>query len=157
MSETDDYKRFLAISLRLLSIRPRSVQEILARLKKYSHDQYLINQIIDKLKSDKFLDDAKFAEWLIESRSRTRPRGKRLLIQELKSKGIELSTFNSQLSTVDEADLAFQALQKKSKSWANLPSKSYQLKAKSYLYSRGFSWDAIEKAIKKGYNDEDVS
>jgi len=157
MSETDDYKRLLSISLKLLSIRPRSSQEILTRLKKYSSDQNLTNRVLEQLKSAKFLDDAKFAQWVIESRSRSRPRGKRLLIQELKSKGIELSTFNSQLSTVDEVDLACKALQKKAKSWSHLSVNDYRLKAKSYLYSRGFSWDAIEKAIKKGYNELHVS
>jgi regulatory protein len=157
MPEMDDYKRLLSISLKLLSIRPRSTQEILIRLKKYSHDRDLINRILEQLKSSKFLDDEKFAAWVIESRSRTRPRGKRLLVQELKAKGIELSTFNSQLSTVDEADLAFKALQKKAKSWSNLSSKSYQLKAKSYLYARGFPWEVIEKAVKKAYNSDHVS
>lgn len=157
MPEMDDYKRLLSISLKLLSIRPRSTQEILTRLKKYSHDQDLINRVIDQLKSDKFLDDAKFARWLVESRSRSRPRGKRLLVQELKSKGIELTNHQSLISDIDENELAFRALQKKTKSWAGLSSKSYQLKAKNYLYARGFSWDTIEKTIKKAYNNRNVS
>jgi regulatory protein len=155
MPETDDYKRLLSISLKLLSIRPRSQKEIETYLNKKTQDRNLINQVVDRLKSAKFLDDAKFAQWVIESRSRTRPRGKRLLIQELKSKGVDVSA--EDFSGVNEIDLACKALQKKAKSWSYLSANDYRLKAISYLRLRGFSWDAIEKAIKKGYNKEHVS
>jgi len=142
-------------ALRLLQIRPRSTYEITTRLSKYTSDQDLINRVLNQLKSAHFLDDDKFAQWLVESRSRSRPRGKRLLIQELKSKGIDASDY--ELTDIDEASLALQALQKKQKSWSGLSSKSYQLKAKSYLYARGFPWGVIETAVKKGYNSIHVS
>jgi len=153
----DDFKLLLQSALKILAIRNRSRKEIVDYLNKKTRNQELVNQVMGKLTELGLVNDAKFSQWLIESRSRSRPRGKRLLMQELKSKGIELSTFNSQLSTVDEVDLATQALRKKQKSWSNLSSKSYQLKAKGYLYTRGFPWSAIEAAIKKGYNELHVS
>ncbi len=152
-----DYKSLLNGSLRLLSIRPHSQNEILKYLRKKTSDQELINRVLDQLKSVKFLDDAKFAQWVIESRSRTRPRGKRLLIQELKSKGLDPATYNLQLTTQNEVDLALQALQKKSRVWSNLSAKDYRLKAISFLRFRGFPWGVIEAAIKKGYNSLHVS
>lgn len=158
MQGQDDYKKLLGISLKLLSIRPRSVQEILHRLQKYSSDSDLLNRVIDQLKSDKFLDDEKFAQWLIESRSRSRPRGNRLLIQELKSKGIDEMTINAhRMTTNDEILLARQALSKKQKSWSGLATRDYRLKAIRYLQSRGFNWSVIEKVLKNGYNDDYVS
>jgi regulatory protein len=147
----------LNTSLRLLQFRPRSVAEIRTKLEKISSDQNIINQVITRLRDTKFLDDQKFAEWVIESRSRSRPRGKRLLLQELKSKGIEISTLNSQLSTLNEQDLAQSAILKKQKSWSKLPATSYKLKAIRYLQARGFPWSVIEQVVKKGYNEQDVS
>lgn len=154
---TRDFTNLLALSLKYLALRPRSQKEIHDYISKKTPDQTIIAQVITKLTDLKLLDDAKFASWLIESRSRSRPRGKRLLIQELKNKGIDLSTFNFRLSTDDEIKLARQALAKKHKAWSRLSTKDYRLKASRYLASRGFSWSAIETVLRNGYNDDDVS
>lgn len=118
-------------------------------LQKYTSDTTLINQIISKLEELKYLDDKKFATWLIESRSRSRPRGKRLLIQELKSKGIDVS---EEPINLDEIDLAQKALKKKLILWKNLSHRDFRTKATRFLYSRGFSWEVIEPVLKKAYN-----
>jgi regulatory protein len=144
--------------LRLLSVRPRSIAEITVFLRKKTSDVDLINQTITKLQDLKFLDDKKFTEWLIESRSRSRPRGQRLLSQELKSKGIDEMTINAnRMTTNDELSLAETALSKKLARWKNLPYRDFRVKAGRFLTSRGFSWEVIERAVKKGYNDGHVS
>jgi regulatory protein len=154
----DSYSYLLNSCLKILSVRPRSVAEVKTFLAKKTSDQDLINQIIEKLLNLKFLDDQKFAAWLIESRSRTRPRGSRLLVQELKSKGIDPITINNNLLTTNnEQKLAENALSKKLDRWKDLPARDFRVKAINYLRARGFNWDAIEKAVKKGYNDEDES
>jgi regulatory protein len=138
---------------RLLSTRPRSRKEILSHLQKYTSNQSLINQIINKLISMGYVDDKKFASWLIQSRSRTRPRGKRLLLQELKSKGIDAE----EPVMINEAELAEKALEKKLSLWLKLSHRDFRIKATRFLYSRGFSWDVIEPVLKKAYNKGNVS
>jgi regulatory protein len=140
--------------LKFLSYRPRSVAEVTRYLHTKTSDETLINQTLEFLKKFKLVDDAAFAKWLVESRSRSRPRGVRLLQHELKSKGIELSTINSQLSTLGEKDLALQALQKKLSRWENLNFRDFRVKAGRFLQSRGFSWGVIEEAIKTGYSQK---
>jgi regulatory protein len=147
-------KDLLNYCFRLLSIRPRSRQEIHLYLQKHTSDQTLINQIINKLIDLKYIDDKEFATWLIQSRSRTRPRGKRLLLQELKSKGIVV---DEEPININEAELAEKALEKKQYIWSKLSAKDYRLKAIRFLYSRGFSWSVIEPVLKKVYNDGHVS
>jgi len=106
----------------------------------------------------KFLDDQKFAAWLIESRSRSRPRGQRLLAHELKAKGIDEMTINAhRMTTDDESSLAIKALSKKLDRWKNLSYRDFRIKAGRFLSSRGFSWEVIERTVKKGYNDNHVS
>jgi SOS response regulatory protein OraA/RecX len=90
----------------------------------------------------------------VESRSRSRPRGKRLLLHELKSKGINIK---EEPIEINEADLAFKALEKKQKTWSGLSAKEFRLKATRFLYSRGFSWEVIEPVIRKAYNDSNVN
>jgi SOS response regulatory protein OraA/RecX len=128
--------------------------EIVTHLKKYTSDPDLINQTVSRLEETHFLDDIKFAAWLVESRSRSRPRGKRLLLHELKSKGINIK---EEPIEINEADLAFKALEKKQKTWSGLSAKEFRLKATRFLYSRGFSWEVIEPVIRKAYNDSNVN
>jgi regulatory protein len=130
--------------LKFLSYRPRSIAEVTKYLHGKTSDETLINQTLDFLKKFKLVDDDAFAKWLIESRSRSRPRGSRLLQQELKSKGVELSTINYQLSTQNDKGLASQALEKKLPRFQNLSFQDFRIKARRFLASRGFSWGVIE-------------
>jgi regulatory protein len=142
----------------LLSIRPRSVSEITKYLNRKTTDADLINQTVQKLIDLKFLDDQKFAAWLIESRSRSRPRGQRLLAHELKAKGIDdMTIYDNRMTTNDEFSLAQAALSKKLSHWKDLSYRDFRVKAGRFLASRGFSWEVIERAVKKGYNEAHVS
>jgi len=53
--------------------------------------------------------------------------------------------------------LAKNALQKKLKIWDRLPRRDFRLKTTRFLYSRGFSWDVIEKVLKNVYNKNNVN
>ncbi|MBI2587417.1 RecX family transcriptional regulator [Candidatus Amesbacteria bacterium] len=94
-------------SLKFLSYRPRSKKEVETFLRKKTKDDTLINQTITKLEAAKLINDEEFGRWVIESRSRSRPRGIRLLKQELKQKGVDTDI------NVDEVELAEKALEKK--------------------------------------------
>ncbi len=100
------------------------------------------------------LNDADFAGWLVASRSRSRPRGKNLLIRELKSKGIAVDEIAKVLpDQEDEVALAQAALKKKLPVFLRLGGREFRAKAGRFLAARGFGWDVIERVIKKGYND----
>ena len=125
-------------SLKFLSYRPRSKKEVQNFLRQKTKDDTLINQTIAKLENLKLINDAEFAKWLVESRSRSRPRGNRLLQQELRQKGIDVEI------SVDEVELAKTALEKK-----NPKSRDQAIR---FLQYRRFSWDTIAKVVKKRYN-----
>lgn len=129
-------------SLKFLSYRPRSKKEVEVFLRKKTSDDTLINQTIAKLEKAKLINDEEFAKWYVASRSRSRPRGSRLLALELKQKGI--SNYESGI-TNNEADLAQMALEKKK----NIKSREQVIR---FLQYRGFSWDVIAQVVKKRYN-----
>ena len=134
-------------ALKFLSYRPRSRKEITDFLRKKTSDTTLIDQTISKLENLKLINDEEFAKWLIESRSRSRPRGFRLLKQELSQKGIQLDASHYSLDA--EFELAGEALEKKKPKTRD--------QAIRFLQYRGFSWDAIVQALKKEYNQRNVS
>lgn len=154
---TPDFSSLLKGILKLLSLRPRSRQEIIVYLHRKTTDELLISQVITRLDQANFLNDADFARWLVESRSRSRPRGRRLLSLELKSKGIDPATIGDLISAADEPVLAAAALAKKLRLWHHLPYRNFHTKAARFLAARGFSWEVIEKTVKNGYNESHVT
>lgn len=134
-----DTQKLLDNALKFLSYRPRSKKEVEIFLRKKTSDDTLINQTIEKLEKSKLINDEEFAKWLIESRSRSRPRGLRLIKEELKQKGIQLDAIPYTLDA--EQDLAQEALNKKK------PKSREQ--AIRFLQYRGFSWETISSIIKE--------
>lgn len=156
MNTTDDYQKLFAKALHFLSYRPRTKKEVIDNLKKKTEDETLINRIVAELEELKLVNDAEFARWLVESRSRSRPGGKRLLVRELQQKGIDKETLSEVELPEDEKELASRALTKKVALWQHLSYREFQVKAGRFLSSRGFSWSVIEDVVKKAYNTKDV-
>ena len=120
-------------TLKLLSYRPRSINEIKFRLKKLDYaTSTLINQTIDYFIQLDLLNDQKFAEWWVNQRIVHHPKGNIALKSELLKKGIQDSIINSVLlSPNQEQKLAKKLLKSK-----NITNKQ---EAYKYLYSHGFS------------------
>ena len=73
--------------MRLLGYRGRSEAEVRRRLSP-RYDSQVIDRVIAALTQQGYLDDATFARQWRSSRERRRPRGQRLLRQELLGKGV---------------------------------------------------------------------
>lgn len=121
-----------------LSFRSRSEKEMRDYLTK--KEVLEIDETIEKLKELDFINDQKFIQEFVDSRSKNKPKGKKALIIELKRKGIKVNDLD-----INEDELAKEALNRK-----NFRDKE---RAQRFLYSRGFSWNTIERALKNWYND----
>lgn len=119
----DDFRQAFDRALNFLSSRPRSRREVEQYLRDkliYKNSDYAelesseekekyraekaesIERILDRLAEKKYLDDAAFAKWWIDNRRQFRPRGKRLLLLELKAKGVSDADIEAALTTPDE-------------------------------------------------------
>jgi regulatory protein len=85
----DDPDVVLAAAARFLETRSRSVAEVRRRLSGAGYQPALVAGAIERLLALGMLDDRAFAEAWIGSRDRARPRGERVLRQELIQKGID--------------------------------------------------------------------
>jgi regulatory protein len=85
----DDPDMVLAAAARFLEARSRSVTEVRRRLTGAGYRPALVDGAIERLLELGMLDDRAFAETWIASRDRARPRGARVLRQELLQKGID--------------------------------------------------------------------
>lgn len=146
-------------SLNFLSYRPRSQKEVVDYLvgkisKKenirfsQARESELIADVVKKLKRYQYLNDEEFAKWWIDSRERSRPKGKIVLKSELTQKGIAKEIIEELLSKVgSQKNLAIKAVEKKITRWKNLPTIEFKKKIYSYLSSRGFEFDTIGEVV----------
>ena len=93
----DDPDAVLAAAARFLEARPRSVAEVRRRLTGAGYRPALVDGAIERLLELGMLDDRAFAKAWIASRDRARPRGERVLRQELLQKGIDRTLVNEVL------------------------------------------------------------
>ncbi len=131
-------------------------------------DENFLNEIVEKLKELKFVDDVQFAKMWVRSRKDTR--GKRRLELELKKKGIkkeiidellnkknenqpngDQSLVNSHWSRdeteIDEEKTAKELAEKRMKRYVGLPAQKARERLVRYLAGRGFGWETIKKTL----------
>ena len=167
---------------RLFAIRQRSEREIrdyfkIKNLKlKMTHPasggkgeeqipQVDIEKVIEILKSKGLINDIEFAKAWVESRRRSKKKGKIAMKAALLQKGIGREIIEEIVARevdISEEDLATQALEKRLKRWENLESlevnekslRDLKKKAVEFLMRRGFEFEVakevVEKILKKG-------
>lgn len=151
-----NYQLLIDKALKLLSFRPRSKKEIYIRLSQLAQKKGITHKILDKvildLEEKNFINDDDFVKWWIEQRDSFRPKGKRVLKQELKNKGIEPKTIDKifaeqNITSTHELELALFLARKKLGKLPKLPENMLKKKITNHLISRGFSWDIISEAV----------
>jgi regulatory protein len=142
--------------LKFLNFRPRSEKEVRDYLKKKLQkfpetDASIIDLIVHKLQQQKFLNDVEFARMWVRSRTEFKPKGKYLVKQELRQKGISPDIIDevlgSDIRMQSEGELARDVLERKKMKYEGMEPQERFAKAGSFLARRGFSLDAIRAAI----------
>jgi len=138
----------LAVALRFLSYRPRTIREVEQRLE-YSFTASVVEKTISYLKDLKYLDDASFCAQWIGSRERRRPRGSRALRQELRRLGVEQQLVEEALEGINETANACNAGRKQASKLASqgYTPKEFRQKLGPFLQRRGFSYGTTREAI----------
>ncbi len=148
----DERKRALNSAYRSLARRAHSRYELQEKLerKKYSHNT--IQAVLAELETQKFLDDRAFAMGFARDRLQRKQLGRDRVALELKVKGIAKELIEETLSPLygemDEQTLAKEALNKKLHTMKRSPTASDRRRLADFLRRRGFSYEAIRKALK---------
>jgi regulatory protein len=128
-------------ALRFLGFRARSQQEMVRYLEKKGYAPEVVEETINRLLQEQYLDDEAFARAWLNERERLRPRGTRALRYELKQKGIEDRVIDTVLNEVDDAELAWMAVERKLHQWRNLNKENFDKKLLGFLGRRGFDYE----------------
>lgn len=136
-------------TLQYLAYRPRSTGEVRRYLREKRVPEQAHEHILERLSSAGLLDDLAFVQYWVENRETFRPRGRRLLRQELRQKGIGNELIAETLREVDEEKSAGRAALKQGRRYAHLDDEFFRQKMYSFLRRRGFAYEVIRETISR--------
>ena len=131
-------------AVKYISYRPRTEQETRKRLlKRYANST--VEAAITKCYKNDLLDDQKFSEMWIESRTNSRPKSAYMIKRELITKGVSKQIAEEVIQSVDDNENALSAANKKTRSISHLPKDQFIRKLMGHLLRKGFSRDIVRK------------
>ena len=143
----DEVERARARVLDFLSYRPRSEREIREYLQKREFSSPAIDTVVSALSDVNLIDDVAFAQYWLENRAQFRPKGKRILTQELRQKGVSSRLIDATLEAYDEEEAARSVYQEQARRLANLPPDLFRRRLTERMARRGFSYDLIRELL----------
>lgn len=140
------------IALDLLSIRDRSEGELRDKLAKRNVPQEIIDELCARFTEVGLLNDERFAETLVQSRSQFSNRGRARIRQELRQKGISDEIAQAALeevTTEDELESARAVAEKRRRSLEGLEWHVQQRRLAGVLARRGFSPSVVMQCVQE--------
>ena len=145
----DEVGRATDAALRLLALRPRSVREVSDRLRLRGFAPEAIDAAVEKLEGWRYVDDADFARFWVENRERHKPRGRRLLEQELRRKGVDREIVREAIDAaeLDETGSALELGRAKLRTYAGLEPPVVRRRLGGYLARRGYDVETVRRVL----------
>ncbi len=143
-------------AIRYLALKLHTEREVRQKLESEGYDTDTIDETISELKSMGYINDLIYAQKFLYDRSKLKPKSRRMLGYELKSRGVPdeiIQTALSEYSPDDEA-VAESLLRRKFGKY-DLSDEVYFKKAFAFLRHRGFDGDLVMNLLRK-YKNEDI-
>ncbi|MEJ5246761.1 MAG: RecX family transcriptional regulator [Caldilinea sp.] len=147
----DAVEKAYQAALRFLASRPRSRAEVERRLAAKGHAAEAIAPALERLEAHGYLDDASFAAYWVENRSRFRPRSAAAVRHELRQKGVDAETIRSALGELDEDEAAWAAVAQRLERWRGLTKEQLTQKIMNYLARRGFGYEIAQRTARRAW------
>ena len=135
-------------AVNLLAFKGRTVQEIKTRLKENGYSSLEIESAVDKLIYYGYLNDKNYTiSYMRDNASR---KGKKLITQELKNKGIHKDIIYDCCDFIEFDDVgAIDKIMARRYNSANLSDEKEVRKIIAYFMRRGFEYSAIKQVLRK--------
>ncbi|NMA11892.1 MAG: RecX family transcriptional regulator [Chloroflexi bacterium] len=141
-SPSDDQKKEIAeafkVASNFLRNKPKTETEIRNRLEKNSFSPEAIDSVVAQLNELNWVNDQKFAQLWIESRNSFRPRSKRMLVYELRRRGVSDRNISESLDQFEESEAAKSCAMRYGRKHLELEKIQFQQKTLNYLRTYGF-------------------
>jgi len=143
-----------------LGVRARSRKEIVDRLTQKGYDKDIVALVAEDLERVGLVNDLEFSRAWVKERLRARPRGRRMLKQELWQKGIpkEMAekAIQEAFEEVSERELAKELVRRRLDRYQNLEKKKAERRMADFLLRRGFDWEAVKEALTEVWEEKKI-
>lgn len=166
ITNEDLFQKTLNKALFFLKFRPRSEKEIKDYLKKYLFKQHLpqdtvektIKMVINRLLELEFINDHNFVRLWVENRFKTNPKGRKVIIYELRQKGVPAEiideVLDKEIGKYSESEVIKELSEKADRRYRHLPYLKRKEKLINFVARRGFSFSKVvsrvDEMLKKG-------
>jgi regulatory protein len=150
--EADSYSTAMTIALHALAPRARSRAELRAHLIKRNTEAEIADAVLDHLELQGLLNDLEFARLWSESRQRQKKLSKRIIGQELRTKGVSQDIIDEVISDIDDDaqyQLAFQIAERKYRSCSHLEPEKIYGRISGALARKGFGGSMASRIIRE--------
>ncbi|GFN31821.1 RecX family transcriptional regulator [Paenibacillus xylaniclasticus] len=147
----DNRYRAYALAVYYLGFSPKTSKEIERYLTRKELEEESIAYAIERLKQEKLIDDADYADRFARSRVRAGGKGRLLIKQELTLRGVDRRTADSAVANIDqeaEQSAADRIAEKRWRSISGESSDKYR-KITQFLLRRGFPGEVVRRAVKR--------
>ena len=129
----------------------RNVAEVERKLRKWGVDDDDIDSIIDRLKSDDFLNEERYCRAYINDRFRLNHWGKVKIRYELGKRDVDRQYIDAALANIDDdeyIEVLKEVVEAKRRTLKDTNTYSASAKILRYALTRGFESDIVSKVIK---------
>ena len=139
----------LALALRFLASRSRSEAEVRERLASRGVDAQDIEGVLERLRELGYVNDADFAAAVIRARTQRRARGRRLVAEELRAKGVDEDEAESVLNACygDELAVARPVAERQARRLQGRGFAEFRQRLGAFLVRRGFEQATAESLV----------
>jgi regulatory protein len=153
LKKPEDVEHAYEYALFLLNLRMRTEAEMREKMQRRGYFPKVIDEVVERLFQDRYLDDAHYAEVYIESMKRYKYYGafvmKKRLFEKKVPREIAEEKLRELLTENDEREIATQYIEKEFGNLEKVRKFSYEEKQKVMrrLLSRGFGIDVVKNLI----------
>lgn len=151
MREFDEFGYGKKAAYSFLAYKPRSKKDLVKKLKQKKVSDKIIDDIIELLEKQKYLNDEIYARNYLEDKLNSKPIGKRLAKMKLLEKGIDKelieSAINENYSADKEFELAAKLMEKYEKKVKFKDQTDKKNKCYRYLISKGFDYETAGRVL----------
>ena len=149
----EEFSKAKSYVYRILARRMYTTREIHDKLVQREYVDKIIEDVIAILERYGYLNDRTYAQEWIESRMRSKPKGKIALKRELERKGIDKLIIEDALSQAfdqsKEAEMALDLARRKVRSYNADDPVAAKRKLQSFLIRRGFDFGTVKDVIEQ--------
>ncbi len=146
--DTTVYIRAQDTAARYLGYKMRTKREVAEKLKDSGYSKSICERVLQSLEKYDYINDDIYCKKYIKETLRLRPKGKFLIRQELKLKGIDEEIVDKAIENaeIDESEIAKNLLMKKYEDFAHMDNKELS-RVYGFLQRKGFSYGVIKEAV----------